>query len=147
MRRGLGCLALPFAHCSTKPYALPTVKGGANPRFPPRLAPQERHLLKSVPWAAACFDEAHRLKGLQSSTRQAVKALDVPWLLLLTGRTGEALQRHGMLRGVNAGWVGVVVCVQGWPCPKLDSHSVALVLDGKPASAATAAAGDSIPTT
>ncbi|KAG2496454.1 hypothetical protein HYH03_005678 [Edaphochlamys debaryana] len=46
---------------------------------------KERPLLRSVPWAAAVFDEAHRLKGLTSSTRAAVEEMNIEWLLLLTG--------------------------------------------------------------
>ncbi|EFJ48862.1 hypothetical protein VOLCADRAFT_117484, partial [Volvox carteri f. nagariensis] len=46
---------------------------------------KERSLLGTVSWAAAVFDEAHRLKGINSSTRAAVEDLDIDWLLLLTG--------------------------------------------------------------
>ncbi|KAG2440284.1 hypothetical protein HXX76_004395 [Chlamydomonas incerta] len=46
---------------------------------------QEKSLFKSIPWAAAVFDEAHKLKGLNSSTRATVEELDIRWLLLLTG--------------------------------------------------------------
>ncbi|GLC56571.1 hypothetical protein PLESTB_001122300 [Pleodorina starrii] len=46
---------------------------------------KERHLLRSLPWSAAVFDEAHRLKGINSATRAAVEDMDIEWLLLLTG--------------------------------------------------------------
>ncbi|KAG2455048.1 hypothetical protein HYH02_000873 [Chlamydomonas schloesseri] len=46
---------------------------------------QEKSLFKSIPWAAAVFDEAHKLKGINSSTRATVQELDIRWLLLLTG--------------------------------------------------------------
>ncbi|KXZ48712.1 hypothetical protein GPECTOR_26g615 [Gonium pectorale] len=46
---------------------------------------KERSLLRSIPWCAAVFDEAHRLKGINSSTRATVLELDIDWLLLLTG--------------------------------------------------------------
>ncbi len=51
-------------------------------------------MLRSVPWAAAVFDEAHRLKGINSSTRAAVEELDIDWMLLLTGGLGRGLARE-----------------------------------------------------
>ncbi len=44
--------------------------------------------MRSFSWSAAVFDEAHRLKGLNSATRQAVEEMDIGWKLLLTGGSG-----------------------------------------------------------
>ncbi|GLI59359.1 hypothetical protein VaNZ11_001224 [Volvox africanus] len=46
---------------------------------------KERNLLRNLSWAAVIFDEAHRLKGINSSIRSAVEELEMDWMLLLTG--------------------------------------------------------------
>lgn len=53
--------------------------------FPPS-APQEKSLFKSIPWAAGVFDEAHKLKGLTSSTRGE------------RSRSAQALTAYGLRR-------------------------------------------------
>ena len=46
-------------------------------------------------FAAAVFDEAHKLKGLNSATRGAVQELDIEWKLLLTGElVGRVVARN-----------------------------------------------------
>jgi hypothetical protein len=35
------------------------------------------------------FDEAHKLKGINSATRSAVEDLNIDWKLLLTGEVGK----------------------------------------------------------
>ena len=40
-------------------------------------------------FAAAVFDEAHKLKGINSATRAAVQELNIEWKLLLTGKGGR----------------------------------------------------------
>lgn len=47
---------------------------------------KEKTLLSRIQWAAAVFDEAHKLKGISSATRAAVKELNIDWMLLLTGQ-------------------------------------------------------------
>eukprot|EP00798_Chlamydomonas_sp_ICE-L_P018819 gene18819-25364_t len=46
---------------------------------------KERGLFGRIPFAVGVFDEAHKLKGINSSTRSAVMDLNVEWKLLLTG--------------------------------------------------------------
>ena len=56
-----------------------------------------RHFCKGGKWPVfqtVIVDEAHRLKGLKSSTREVICGLDYRWLLLLTGIS----RSHGMGR-------------------------------------------------
>ena len=51
----------------------------------PTLRLQDKSTFAKFTWQAAVFDEAHKLKGIESSTRQVVTELDIRWMLLLTG--------------------------------------------------------------
>ncbi len=64
---------------------LPGARACPLTRPPTPPPPQERSLLRSIRWEAAVFDEAHKLKGINSSTRATVADMDIAWLLLLTG--------------------------------------------------------------
>ncbi|GAX75745.1 hypothetical protein CEUSTIGMA_g3188.t1 [Chlamydomonas eustigma] len=46
---------------------------------------KERNFFCRFRFAAAVFDEAHKLKGISSATRSAVEDLNIDWKLLLTG--------------------------------------------------------------
>ncbi|KAJ9516015.1 hypothetical protein QJQ45_024466, partial [Haematococcus lacustris] len=52
---------------------------------------KEQSMLCKIPFSAAVFDEAHKLKGATSSTRAAAMALRTGWTLLLTG---TPIQNH-----------------------------------------------------
>lgn len=49
------------------------------------IALKDVNVLKQIRWAAAVFDEAHRLKAHNAQTRNALASLDIDWKLLLTG--------------------------------------------------------------
>lgn len=72
--------------------------------------------MRSFSWSAAVFDEAHRLKGLHSATRQAVEEMDIGWKLLLTGGSGAVAGVGALLRtktcGVRVKGTGGVTCAR-----------------------------------
>ena len=56
---------------------------------------------QSTVWETVIIDEAHRMKSTGSSTRAAIAAMPIRWLLLLTGAPGS---RCGRSRP-PAGWL------------------------------------------
>ncbi len=75
-----------------------TLRGGAAFKFDALLISyetmlKEQNMLARIPFSAAIFDEAHKLKAAGSSTRKAAMRLDIKWKLLLTG--GDAQPEGG----------------------------------------------------
>ncbi len=68
------------------------------------------------------FDEAHKLKGANSSTRAAAQQLDASWRLLLTGERGGQMfndrgEEGGRARlGAWGAEPELAVCVAGFCC-------------------------------